>query len=86
MPWQLIVAPRAEKDLADLPLRDRQAMGRALDSLTRDPAAVDLRKLEGRPGHWRLRVGRWRAVLRLDNAAGAVYVLRVLARDRAYPD
>jgi mRNA-degrading endonuclease RelE of RelBE toxin-antitoxin system len=48
-----------------------------------DPPAGDVIKLRGRDDH-RLRVGDWRIILRLDEQARIVRVLRVLPRGRAY--
>ncbi len=86
MPWKLIVAGRADKDLASLPAADREAVRRAIKRLVEDPASVDLTKLGGHEDEWRLRVGRWRVRLQLDNSAGAIHVLRVLPRSAAYRD
>jgi mRNA-degrading endonuclease RelE of RelBE toxin-antitoxin system len=58
----------------------------ALRRLRDEPGAGDLKKLAGRSGEWRLRVGRWRVILGLDNASGIITVVRVLPRDRAYRD
>jgi mRNA interferase RelE/StbE len=84
MPWRLYVAPQAEKDLARLPLADRQAVRRALERLADDFGSVDVTKLAGRGNRWRLRVGRWRVILDLDNSAGQLTVVRVLDRKDAY--
>ena len=84
MPWRLFLTRRAEKDLGDVPPQDRESLRRALSRLTTDPAGSDLRKLAGREDEWRLRVGRWRAILQLDTAAGTMTVLRVLPRSEAY--
>jgi len=43
------------------------------------PGSVDLVKLEG--NHWRLRSGRWRAILELDTRMGTITVVRVRARN-----
>lgn len=84
MPWELIVAPRARRDLMQLAARDRDAVRTALDDLSDDPGRVDIAKLRGRPNEWRLRVGRWRVILELDNTTGTIRALRVLPRGRAY--
>lgn len=84
MPWSIEITRPARRDLAGLSKRDRTAVGRAIDRLGQDPSAVDLAKLTGREGEWRLRVGRWRAILELDNAAGLIRILRVLPRSQAY--
>ena len=86
MPWQLAIARRAAEDLDGLPPRDREAVERAITRLLADLGATDLRKLGGRTGEWRLRVGRWRVLLLLDNQAGRITVTRVLPRGRAYRD
>ncbi|MDE3075533.1 MAG: type II toxin-antitoxin system RelE/ParE family toxin [Chloroflexota bacterium] len=86
MSWRLLIAPRAQKELTGLPARDREAMSDALSRVSTDPSSVDLRKLQGQDDLWRVRVGRWRAILRLDGAEGTMRVLRVVARSRAYRD
>jgi mRNA interferase RelE/StbE len=79
MPWQFQVARAARRDLSSMPERDRQAVGRAFNRLIEDPTAVDLAKLSGRD-QWRLRVGRWRAILEMDAETGTITVVRVLPR------
>ncbi|MGH2603135.1 MAG: type II toxin-antitoxin system RelE family toxin [Dehalococcoidia bacterium] len=61
-------------------------MRRALEQLLVDFGSGDAKKLAGRPNEWRLRVGRWRVILELDNQAGLINATRVLPRDRAYRD
>jgi mRNA interferase RelE/StbE len=86
MPWRLIVAPRAERDMAGLSPHDRESVRRALRRTSTDPGSMDIKKLRGSENRWRLRVGRWRAILELRNEAGEIRVLRVLPRGRAYRD
>src|SRR5438874_1346894 len=61
MPWTVIIAERANRDLRRLAARDREAVLRALERLAVSPGASNLKKLSGGRGEWRLRVGRWRA-------------------------
>jgi len=56
----------------------------ALERLLRDLGTAGLRKLAGRRGEWRIRVGRYRVILELDNAAGELIVTRILPRKDAY--
>jgi mRNA interferase RelE/StbE len=84
MPWTVIIAERAHRDLRRLSARDREAVLRALERLAVSPGASNLKKLSGGRGEWRLRVGRWRVLLNLDNSRGIVTVSRVLARKDAY--
>jgi mRNA interferase RelE/StbE len=86
MPWQVILDTRAERQLLDLPKRDRDAIRRALRDLALDPGAADIRKLLGRRDEWRLRVGRWRVIIEFDTQHGTMIALQVLPRDRAYRD
>jgi mRNA interferase RelE/StbE len=84
MPWSLRITARAEKELARLPPADREAIRRMLRRLPTDFGALDVTKLAGGGNRWRLRVGNWRVILTLDNAAGTISVLRVLDRKDAY--
>jgi mRNA-degrading endonuclease RelE of RelBE toxin-antitoxin system len=85
MPWVVAFARRAVRDLGDLEQRDREAVEAAIGRLALETGTGDLRKLSGRPNEWRLRVGRWRVILELDNAAGRIVVVRVLPRnERTY--
>ncbi len=72
MPWKVLIAPRAAKDLDGLPRRDRDAVERAIERLRGDLGVLAIHKLGGRRREWRLRVGRWRVRLELDNAAGVI--------------
>jgi mRNA interferase RelE/StbE len=81
--WSIQFEARAERDLRRLDPRVARRVVDALDRvLARDPS-VDLRRLKG-TDEWRLRVGDWRARLRLDFDARLVIVVRVLPRGRAY--
>lgn len=82
MPWSLEVTRPARKDLEGLPQHDRNAVVEAIDRLLSDPGGVDIRKLGGT--EWRLRVGRWHVRFEMDNHAGPLRILRVLARKEAY--
>ena len=81
MAWRLVYSRRATRDLDGLPSGDRAAMHRRLGQLAADPCSVDLTKLGGEEHVWRLRSGRWRALLELDARSGTITVLRVLARN-----
>jgi mRNA-degrading endonuclease RelE of RelBE toxin-antitoxin system len=86
MPWELAISRRAARDLDDLPRSEREAIEAAISRLSADLSAAAIRKLRGRTGEWRLRVGRWRVFLELDNRAGRITVTRVRPRSRAYRD
>ena len=72
---------RAEKDLQNLPFKDRQ---RVLDAVDRFAASGvgDIRALGGQwRGRYRLRVGNWRVIFRRQDG---IVVLGVLNRREAY--
>lgn len=80
MPWTLDVTRSARRDLDSVQQqRDREAIATAIDRLTDNPGAVDIKKLEG--STWRLRVGRWRAIFEMNNVDGIIRIPRVRSRN-----
>ena len=75
-----MIAPAATKALRKLSRNERE---RILTAIERLPAG-DVRSLKGRQGEWRLRVGDWRALIRLDLEARVIVVTAVKPRGRAY--
>jgi mRNA interferase RelE/StbE len=86
MPWDVRLSPRADRELARVPQAERDAILRALRRLRHEFGASDMAKLAGGGNRWRLRVGRWRVIMELDNATGTALVARVVARKDAYRD
>jgi mRNA interferase RelE/StbE len=80
--WEL---PAVEQLLA-LAKTDRDVAVRIVASMRRFAAGDggDVKKLEGRSGEWRLRVGDWRIIFTADPAMNAIDVLAVLNRRDAY--
>lgn len=64
--WQVIITPTVKKRLSRLNRQDREKVIRALIALKNDPFSQDVKSLKGRP-EWRLRVGQWRVILRIDS-------------------
>ena len=81
--WRVEVEAPARRDLRRLDPPVRNRVLDALERLIADPPTGDVIKLQGRP-EYRLRVGDWRVILRLDDAQRTIHVLRVLPRGRAY--
>ncbi len=80
----LIFTNSAKKDLAALDKTTQKRIKEALGKIMVNPQAVDLKKLQGSPGKWRLRVGNWRIILEANPEKGLLYVLRVRHRREAY--
>ena len=45
--WQIVVSPRAQKELTDAPPADERCLRAALDALSAGPQSGDVRKLHG---------------------------------------
>lgn len=56
----------------------------AIVDLSFTPRPPGSRKLAGREDMWRVRIGDWRILYRIDDAAPRVTVARVLHRSQAY--
>ena len=84
MALELVVLPRAEKDLARLPHADRDRIKVRIEAYAADPRDPhhDVVALVGTVGGFRLRVGDWRAIFVV--AEGRLEVTRVLHRREAY--
>lgn len=84
--WHVQLTRTAQRDLRRLDPPVRTRVEAALQLLAEDPERAGVvRKLANAP-EWRLRVGDWRALVRLDPSARLIVVTRVLPRGRAYRD
>lgn len=81
--WQVYVAAEAAKALRRLAADEQERVRRALVSLRADPFTQDVKPLRGRP-LWRLRVGGWRLLLRVDRHERAIVVVDVGSRGDIY--
>ena len=81
--WQVRWRNRAEDDLAALPRQVQQRVATALDRLA-ETGQGSVRKLQGQPPEWRLRVGDWRVRFVFDYPNRTIEVMRVLHRREAY--
>jgi mRNA interferase RelE/StbE len=90
---KLVVTARAQKDLEGLDKSIQKRILMALDMMISRPQAADLKKLKGHEDLWRLRVGEFRVILRVeyqksqkqvDQTEGVLYVLHVFNRREAY--
>jgi mRNA interferase RelE/StbE len=75
---------RAQKDLDRLQGSNLRRMFEALQALEGNPRPAGHRKLRGADDVYRLRIGDYRAVYTIDDAAKVVKVWRVLHRKDIY--
>jgi mRNA interferase RelE/StbE len=82
---RLIIAPGARHDLRRLSRDVAERLAAAIDALPenpRPPGCLLLRDYH--PPTWRIRVGAWRVLYRIDRDAGVVTVIGVRHRSTAY--
>ncbi len=82
MQWQVTVQPSVEKQLARIPNPDRGRILRAIEALS-DDLTGDVRPLVGRGGY-RLRVGKWRLLMSIDEELRQVSVEALGPRGDVY--
>lgn len=87
MPRAVEITGQAERDLRRLGPMSRERIREALGRLVATDLG-DVKRVEGRAGEWRLRVGDLRVLFRRegDFDSGTLVVLRVRPRDQAYRD
>ena len=82
--YRVAVERSAERDLRKLALDMRSRVADALRSLANDPRPVGSRKLAGTKHDWRIRVGEYRIIYEIADAAKVVRIYRVRHRREVY--
>lgn len=78
------VKPPARKELEALPDNVLARVVAKLEALAEAPRPAGCKKLKGYKDHWRVRVGDWRVVYIIDDAAKVVSVTRIAHRREVY--
>ncbi len=82
---KLVITEPAKKDLAKLDGQTRARILAALQKMAARAEAADLKKLQGEPNTWRLRVGDWRVILEIvEENVVVAYAVKVRHRREAY--
>ena len=68
MPYTIIFKPSARRDLAKIPKRVAERIARAIDALADQPRPSGCKKLANEAGLWRIRVGDYRIVYKVEDA------------------
>lgn len=85
--YQVIVSKRAYKFLGKLNRKLRQRIIEEISSLENFPffiKALDIAKLKGRKGYYRLRTGKIRTIFKIDKEAKKIFVLKIAYRKVVY--
>ena len=72
----------ADKYLNRLNQADRDRFNAAFDDLEKEPPEGDIKPYEGSPGIWRLRVGSYRALYKIEG--DTILVTHIEPRGQAY--
>lgn len=84
MAYTVLLRPPAERELRAFlpPLRRR--INETLLALEGDPRPPGVVKLSGHPNRWRVRVGDYRILYEIDDAAQQILILRIAHRREVY--
>ena len=82
--YKLKLKQTAERDLRRLPTAVLQRINEQILTLRHDPRPSGVKKLQGHQTGWRIRVGDYRMVYQIDDAAQTVTIIRVRHRRDVY--
>jgi mRNA interferase RelE/StbE len=83
MKYQLVIRPSARKSYLSLPKKNYLAVRDAIFALCTNPRPHGCKKLIDRDG-WRIRVGVYRVIYRIDDSQGIVTVTHIGHRSDVY--
>jgi mRNA interferase RelE/StbE len=83
--WTVILGKGVENRISKIPKQQRDRIFEALLALAQNPyeSNLDVKPLQGRP-EWRLRVGAWRVLFRVDGVRITITVVKVGSRGDVY--
>jgi mRNA interferase RelE/StbE len=82
--YAVLLRPAAGRDRRHLPPDIRRRISELLLALETDPRPMGTVKLAGQQNRWRMRVGDYRIIYEIADAADQVLVLRIAHRREAY--
>jgi len=85
LPPRALFSLPAQKDLEGIEKNTRKRIMEALKQAQANPEAADIRKLKGKYDQWRLRVGDYRVIFRVEQQQEELFrVIRIRHRREAY--
>jgi len=82
--YKITIKPSAVKELDRLPISVASRVAAKIKALAVTPRPAGVKKLEGEPSRWRVRIGDWRVIYAIDDAAHVIDVIYVRHRSKAY--
>ncbi len=80
--FMLEMSPAASRDLRKIPRQDQDTIRPRIAALGHEPRPHGVKKLTDQDSLYRIRVGHWRVIYRIDDKTDAVIVLNVLRRSK----
>jgi len=84
MTYAVFLLPSAERELRKVPLRDRERIAVRIDAFAVDPRPHGSRKLQGTKDRYRVRVGDYRVLYRIDDSHRRLVVYAIGHRKDVY--
>ena len=84
MTYAALLLPVAEREWRKLPREIQPRINRTLLALEDTPRLHGVTKLSGSSDRWRVRVGNYRIIYRIDDTGCQVTVLRIAHRRQVY--
>ena len=82
--YSVQVKPSARKELEALPDNVLARVLQKMEALSSEPRPPGCKKLKGYKDQWRVRVGDWRMVYIIDDAAKLISITRIAHRREVY--
>lgn len=84
MRYAVELRPSARKSLANLPRRDQLRIVSALEALSDEPRPMGAKKLVAEESLWRIRVGSYRVIYKIEDENLIILVLKIGHRKDVY--
>jgi mRNA interferase RelE/StbE len=84
MSYEVTVSKAAQRQWRKLPANTKARIGKALLALEEEPRPGGVVKLKGAVDRWRIRVGNYRIIYRIEDNKRLVVVLVIAHRREAY--
>ena len=82
--YEVVLSPKAEKQLDELPTPLRRRITEAIEGLESKPRPHGVKKLTGAENLWRIRVGDFRIVYTIEDDRLIVLVVKIGHRRKIY--
>jgi mRNA interferase RelE/StbE len=82
--YNVVIKPSAAKELDNLPVSVAARIAAKIDLLARTPRPHGVKKPEGEPTRWRIRVSDWRVIFAIDDGQRVVDIIYIRHRSKAY--